>query len=228
MKTNPTVTDSGRTRIPRTVSLMLRHEQILAEAAKVRPELASNFSLLFQELLDNAVDLETGKAKSYLEARDRSIEFEEDVSALLTAAGFKVEKNAKVPGTPDGVANHRADFIVSHRGKSCIVELKSSARPDRLRLALGQVLILQSACKLPGCVCVPVIIDRSVIEAFDVNGIALVEVSALVQWVFSALGTSPGFWRRSQSKTKNIKPTRSKTAAIREAVSDKAKELRDR
>lgn len=169
--------ESKETRIPRTISLLPRHEQILADVAKLRPEIAKNASLLFQELLES-VDPHTGRAGSYLEARDQAIDFEEDIAALVEEAGFTVRRNAKVNGN-----GHRVDLLVSSGKLQAVVELKSSGRRDRLELAIASAILLARQCGLPVTVCVPVVLEDELTKVFASLGVGLCTPGSLVPWL---------------------------------------------
>lgn len=171
---------SGRATVTRTFTLYPEQDLKLIEAEKIRAGKEHNVSvsLILQDLIDHGLDLDTGRAKTYLAARDRAIEFEEDVLALLDAAGFAMERHVKVNG-----GDHHADIVVTHGKKRAILELKSSGKRDRLELALGQALIMRNTSRLPVCVVVPVILDSSVSEVYKMAGVGLVEAGSLAGWL---------------------------------------------
>ena len=174
---------SGRVSVTRTFTLYPEQDIKLIEAERIRGEKERNVSvsLVLQDLIDNGLDSSTGRAKTYLAARDRAIEFEEDIHSLLLKAGFRVARNAKVNG-----GDHRCDMLVTGPKGDVVVELKSSGKRDRMELALGQALILKNQSSLPVVVVVPVILEPSINSVFDAAGIGLVEAGKLVSWVRGA------------------------------------------
>lgn len=180
---------SGRITVTRTFTLYPNQEQklISAEANRKAKDPRASISSILQELIDSSLDVSTGRAREYLTARDRAMDFEEDVVALLADAGIDVKRSAKVL-TSNGERSHRADFLITGKRGSCIVELKSSGKRDRLELALGQSLILGRESGLPVAVCVPVILDPELKRVFEIAHVALVEAGDLIPWIKSVVG----------------------------------------
>lgn len=165
-------------RIHRSISIYAEQEQKLIAAA----EQAGDVSSVIRELIDRGLD-DTG-ARRYMDARDRGIQFAEDVEQILKAAGIECARDAKV----NGAESHRTDILATFRGKRVCVELKSSGRPEKLELALGSALILKSQSGLPACVCVPYIVESGVQRMYGAVGVGIATPETVVDVVRGLAG----------------------------------------
>ena len=159
-------------RISRSISLYAQQEQKLLAAAG-----DGDVSGVVRELIDRGLD-ESG-AKKYLDARDKGVQFSEDIEKMLVAAGIQCSRDAKVSGE----GSNRTDILATWEGKKVCIELKSSGRPDRLELALGSALVLKSQSKLAAVVCVPYITESGVNRMYASVGVGIATPESVVQVV---------------------------------------------
>lgn len=179
----------NRATLTRTFTLYPEQDTKLLSAERNRKlvDKKASASQILQELIDTSLDVPTGRAKEYLTARDRSIDFEEDVLELILKAGYKAERNPKLEAK-DGTRTHRADVLITGKKGKCVVELKSSAKSDRLALALSQALILKGESGLPTAVCVPLLVDSAFNEIYQMSNIGLLEAGDLLAWIKTTVG----------------------------------------
>lgn len=181
----------GRIRIGKNISLSPLQNQAVEDALAIMKQ--KEPKLTYSDLIQAAVETvymsvassETDSA-GRLEARDRAIEFEEDCSNILKEAGFIVEKGAKVND-----AGHRAGLLVKSGKGQCVIELKTSGRPQHLANVLGQAQLQASRVGLPVIVCVPYFTDPSILEAYNLAAkVSLATPNGLVDAVKDALKKS--------------------------------------
>lgn len=160
------------TRITRSVSLYAEQDQKLRAAAA-----DGDISIVVRELIDRG--LTADGAKKYLDARDKGIQFAEDIERLLVEAGLEVIRDAKI----NGDESHRTDILCSHRGKRCCIELKSDSSLGRLELALGLAMVLKNQSGLPAIVCVPYVTDEKIPGLFRSLNVGLATPTNVVEVV---------------------------------------------
>jgi recombinational DNA repair ATPase RecF len=178
-KTQTARSRTGRATVTRTVSLYPEQDAALAnaEVARRRTDHAASVSTIVRELIDSSLDVDTGRARNYIDARDRAIAFTEDVSAILTRSGCEVIANASVDGP------HRVDLLATVAKRRFIVEVKSSGSRDRLELALGNALVLRNDAGLPVVVVCPVIVEPEVRQVYKLARVTLIEPHELGAFV---------------------------------------------
>lgn len=122
--------------------------------------------------LERAVE----RARSYLEQKARSVEFEEDVAARLHEEGVSFARLARV-------GEMRVDFLVTTSdGRHVAVECRSNARTQR-QLLLGQAILLSVQPGIDGVVVVvPYLraIEPEMKALLEERGIRLATVDGLV------------------------------------------------
>lgn len=168
-------------RIHRSVSLYLEQEKKLIAASEGDPRKVSG---VVRELIDRG--LTDSGAKRYLDARDKGIQFAEDVERLLRDSGIQCVRDSKV----NGIESHRTDIMATWKGGKVCVELKSSGRPEHLSLALGMAMILAGESRLPAVVCVPYLLPSKVTKMYETTGVGLATPESVVSVVKGLAGST--------------------------------------